>query len=280
MPKLNVSGGVLDYLVTDLSPPWSPARETILFHHGLGSCQGIWAGWLPALAAGYRVVTFDMRGHGASSWPDAGARLDLDLFADDVFALLDAVGAERAHLVGESIGGTIALHAALRAPERVLSLTVSNGAHVGATIQSVSGWEALLAEGGTAAWSAHMMAQRFHPGALSKAQWRWFAAMQAACSPDVLVRGMHALVGADTRPRLPGLRLPVLLLHPDNSPFIPVALMADFRDRLADARLHVIGDARHGLPFSHAGTCARILADFLAGPGRAKLAAKQEEKSP
>ena len=75
---------------------------------------------------------------------------------------------------------------------------------------------------------------------------------------------MRALVGADTRPRLAGLAVPVLLLHPDASPFIPVSLMADFRNALPNARLNVIGIARHGLPFSHAATCAALLADFLA----------------
>jgi len=270
MARIKVPDGELAYDVLDLSPPWAPATQTILFHHGLGSCRGIWAGWLPALAAGYRIVTFDMRGHGASAWPEPGSRLDLERLTDDVFALLDAVGAERVHLVGESIGGTIMLNAALRAPDRALSLTVSNGAHVGATIQSVEVWERLLAEGGGAAWSAHMMRPRFHPGALSPAAAQWFEAMQASCSPDVLMRGMRALVGADTRPRLPGLNIPVLLLHPDNSPFIPVALMADFRDRLPDARLHVIGNARHGLPFSHAATCAAILGSFLAAQDEAR----------
>lgn len=263
MPQLTVPGGTLDYDVVDLTPPWAPARGTILFHHGLGASRGIWAGWLPALIDGWRIVRFDMRGHGTSSWPDAAARLDLETLTDDLFAVLDEVGAARAHLVGESIGGTIALNAALRAPARVASLTVSNGAHVGASIQSVQDWQRILSGGGAAAWSAHMMPGRFFPGAISPAAYRWYETQQAKCSPDVLLRGLAALVGADMAARLPGLNLPVLLMHPDDSPFIPVALMAEFRNAVPDARLHVIGRARHGMPFSHAGVCAGLLRGFL-----------------
>jgi pimeloyl-ACP methyl ester carboxylesterase len=186
------------------------------------------------------------------------------MLTDDLFAVMDAAGVGRVHLVGESIGGTIALNAVLRAPERFTSLTVSNGAHVGATIQSVQNWRGLLASGNATDWSLHMMGQRFHPGAISQSAWDWYHQQQSACDPAVLIGGMEALVGADLRPRLGTLDLPVLLLHPDNSPFIPVPLMADFRDRVAGARLHVIGHARHGLPLSHAADCAALLARFLA----------------
>ena len=58
--------------------------------------------------------------------------------------------------------------------------------------------------------------------------------------------------------------MPVLLLHPDSSPFIPVALMAELREALSDARLRVFPRARHGLPFSHAGECAQEMARFVS----------------
>jgi len=264
MPQVAAAHCRLDYEVVDLTPPWAPARGTIVFHHGLGSTRGIWTEWLPALVMGYRLVSFDMRGHGASGRPDPGAPLNLEMLTDDLFAVMDAAAVAQAHLVGESIGGTIALNAALRVPDRFASLTVSNGAHVGATIQSVENWRGLLREGGGAAWSLHMMGQRFHPGAIGQDAWNWYHERQSACDPDVLIGGMEALVGCDLRPGLPGLHLPVLLLHPDNSPFIPVPLMADFRERLPNARLHVIGHARHGLPFSHASDCTARLARFLA----------------
>jgi pimeloyl-ACP methyl ester carboxylesterase len=50
---------------------------------------------------------------------------------------------------------------------------------------------------------------------------------------------------------------------PDGSPFIPVPVMTAFSDLVPDARLHVIGHAKHGLPFSHATVCFGLLANFI-----------------
>lgn len=263
MTSLTVPGGSLDYTVTDLAPPWIAEVETVVFHHGLGASQDIWLDWLPALIDRYRVLRFDMRGHGRSSRMEPGFRVDMDRLTDDLFAVMDAAGVRRAHLVGESIGGTIVLDAALRAPERVGKLAVSNGAHIGASIQSAQDWQYLIGTGGTAGWSAQMMGKRFFDGALPAPAWRWYEEQQARADPDVLLQALNALVATDLAPRLGEITAPVLLLHPDASPFIPVPVMADLRERLRDARLHVIGRAKHGLPFSHARRCAAVLRGFL-----------------
>ena len=262
MAKLTVPGGVLDWTMTDLTPPWVEAPETVVMHHGVGANRHVFDGWLPALIGAYRVLRFDMRGHGASLASEGGA-LDLQTLSGDLFAVMDAAGVEQAHLVGESIGGTIVLDAALRLPARVRTLTVSNGAHLGASIQSAAGWRQIIAARGMAGWSAHMMEARFHPGAISAAQWQWFEAQQATACPHTVLALLAALVGADLVDQLPGLVPPLLLLHPDGSPFIPVAVMADFHARVPGSRLHVIGHARHGLPFSHAKVCADLLLGFL-----------------
>jgi pimeloyl-ACP methyl ester carboxylesterase len=71
------------------------------------------------------------------------------------------------------------------------------------------------------------------------------------------------LVGTDLRPQLGSVRCPVLLMHGDTSPFIPVNVMVDMHHRLLDSRLQVFAHARHGLPFSHARRCAETLREFL-----------------
>jgi|SRR6185437_5922797 len=264
MPTLAAQGCILDYELIDLTAPWLPARETVVFNHGVGASLGIWAEWLPALVDRYRVLRFDMRGHGHSTWREGAAKLTMETLTDDLFAVMDAAGVSRAHLVGESIGGTIALNAALRSPDRVATLTVSNGAHVGATIQSVQDWREIIEARGMVGWSAHMMPLRFFAGAIPGEVRRWFEATQALAHPEAVLQMLEALVGADTADRLAGLKPPVLLLHPDSSPFIPIPLMADFKARVPDGRLHVIGRARHGMPVSHARTCAALLRAFLA----------------
>ena len=83
---------------------------------------------LRPLVERFRLVRFDMRGHGDSPLPTR-FKWTLDGAIADVNSVADAVCARRFHIVGESTGGTVALAMAARHPERVLSVTVLNGAH-------------------------------------------------------------------------------------------------------------------------------------------------------
>lgn len=263
MPLATTRQGALHYDVVDQVAPWRSRNEAILFHHGIGGSAGIWAGWQPALADGYRLVTFDMRGCGRSHIPTADFAWSLDLLIDDLFAVADAAGLQQFHLVGESIGGTVTLAAALARPERIATLAVSNGAHLGASIQSVEAWHRQLAEGGVKAWSDAFLPGRFHDGALSPDRLAWFAAQQEEWPRDSILNALRVLIGTDLTPRLKAMRCPVLLLHPDGSPFIPVPVMAELHRLLPGSELNVIGHSRHGLPYSHANQCASLLRTFL-----------------
>ena len=256
------AGNAIAFDVIDHVPPWTSPVPTILFHHGLGARSACWDGWTPALAGRHRLVRFDMRGHGASPLP-ADFRWPLSALVDDLLAVADATETERFHLVGESTGGTVALAVAARHPERVLSVTVSNGAHRGGSIRNLEPWRRIIREEGMAAWSAHMMGQRFFDGALTEEMRRWYEAQQAEADPDAVLGTAAMLVAVDLLPELDRVTCPVLLLHPDSSPFIPVETMAALKRALPDARLQVFAHARHGLPFSHAAECAAAVAGFI-----------------
>jgi pimeloyl-ACP methyl ester carboxylesterase len=255
--------GALHYEVAELTVPWQRRGAPILFHHGIGSGAALWRGWYPALIDRYPLVTFDMRGCGRSHIPGPDFTWSLDLMVEDLFAVADAAGLERFHLVGESIGGTVALAAAIARPGRIATLTVSNGAHLGATIGRVHAWKKQLDEGGSAGWSKAFMPDRFHADALSRERWDWFETEQAQWPRDSILNALSVLIGADLTPRLGEIKCPTLLLHPDGSPFIPVPVMAELHKLLPNAALNVIGPARHGLPFSHASQCATLLRTFL-----------------
>ena len=259
------NAGAIAMRMVDARMPWA-SDETIIFHHGLGACGAVWHGWMPVLLERYRMVTFDIRGHGGSTVPGDYA-WSIDAMIDDLTAVAAACDAERFHLVGESIGGTVALAYAARRPERLLSLTVSNGTHVGGSIENLAPWREIIASGGMTAWSEHMMGQRFHPGALTEAQSDWYREQQATADPDALLAAATMLAGADLTPDLGKVVCPTLLLHPDDSPFIPVPVMADLYAKLPNARLQIFAHARHGLPFSHARACGRNLRRFLTDIG-------------
>ena len=261
-PVVERAGGAIAFEVIDHVPPWLYPAPTVLFHHGIGARSACWDGWTPALAGRHRLVRFDMRGHGESPLP-AGFRWSLSALVDDVLAVADATDTECFHLVGESTGGTVALALAARHPERVLSVTVSNGAHRGGSIRNLEPWRRIIREEGMAAWSAYMMDQRFFEGALTGEMRRWYETQQAGADPDAVLGVAAMLLTVDLLPELDRVSCPVLLLHPDSSPFIPVQTMAELKRALPDARLQVFAHARHGLPFSHAAECAAAVAGFI-----------------
>ncbi|HYH22529.1 MAG TPA: alpha/beta hydrolase [Azospirillum sp.] len=253
----------LNVSVTDLVPPWRTRGRPVVFHHGIGTSQDIWAGWLPVVAPHHPCVRFDVRGFGASPVPPEDAAWSMDELIDDLFDVAEAAGPGPVHLVGESMGGTVVLAAALRRPERVATVTVSNASFTGGGIGQLGGWRDLFATAGVAGWSARMNEWRFAPGAIDPAMAAWFSAEQERTKPHVALGLGDLLAGTDLTGALPSLARPLLVLSPDASPFVPVRLAAELKERAPDAELRVFPGVRHGLPFSHAGECARTLLDFL-----------------
>ncbi len=111
--------------------------DVVLLVHGYGGDRNSWLFLQEPLAARYRVYALDLPGHGTSAkdvgagpagtaGPEgqAGPEGPLGVLADAVTGVLDALGAERAHLVGHSMGGAVALAVAARDPARIASLTL------------------------------------------------------------------------------------------------------------------------------------------------------------
>ncbi len=263
MALAQTAHGALHYETLDHSSPWQKSALPVLFHHGIGSSAALWTGWFSALVDRHPLVVFDMRGCGRSHVPGDGFKWSLAQMVDDLYAVADAAGLARFHLVGESIGGTVALAATIARPDRIATLTVSNGAHLGASIQRVQVWQKQLDQGGVKAWSDAFMPDRFHDGALSPERWAWFAQQQEQWPRESILKALGVLVGADLTPHLGAIRCPTLLLHPDASPFIPVPVMAELHRLLPTSQLNVFGHSRHGLPYSHAAQCAEVLRSFL-----------------
>ncbi len=106
--------------------------DVILLVHGYGGDRNSWLFLQEPLAARHRVYALDLPGHGTSAKDVGGGALDV--LADAVTGVLDAVGAGRAHLVGHSMGGAVALAVAARDPGRVASLTLIAPAGFGSEI--------------------------------------------------------------------------------------------------------------------------------------------------
>lgn len=94
----------------------------VVLIHGLAGDAGAWRPQMDALASRYRTVAFDNRGAGRSTQRDEP--ITLEGMAQDTLVLLESLEIEQAHIVGRSMGGAIAQHLALMAPERITSLVL------------------------------------------------------------------------------------------------------------------------------------------------------------
>ena len=88
--------------------------DTVVLVHGFGLDQRVWEPQWSALAAHFDVIAYDLRGFGRSTLPDSAPYAH----HEDLRALLDALGVERTHLVGHSLGGGVAASFAVAYPQR------------------------------------------------------------------------------------------------------------------------------------------------------------------
>ena len=124
--RTDVNGAALD--VFD-----EGAGEPVLLVHGFPDTHDVYRHQVPALVeAGYRAITFDLRGFGGSDKPTDTAQYTPEMTIADVAGVLDAVGVEKAHLVGHDWGAILAWTFATAMPDRVSSLTALSLGHLAA----------------------------------------------------------------------------------------------------------------------------------------------------
>ena len=117
MPVANINGVNLNYEVAGHG-------EAVVFLHGMTGSTKDWANQLRVLSPKYRVVTIDHRGHGKSAAPSGEEEYSVQIFTEDVFALLKMLNIERCCLAGHSLGGFIALEFALEHPDMLAALVL------------------------------------------------------------------------------------------------------------------------------------------------------------
>jgi 3-oxoadipate enol-lactonase len=114
------ANGIVTHYVME-GPAGAPV---VTLSHSLAASLDMWEPQIPALAGQYRVLRYDIRGHGGSEVPPGPYALET--LADDVLSLLDALGVERTHFLGLSMGGMIGQAIALKRPEALASLVLAD----------------------------------------------------------------------------------------------------------------------------------------------------------
>ncbi len=152
--------------------------------HGIGAVRDAWRYLVPKLAPYFTVVSYDLRGHGASPQPDGPFGLD-DL-VNDLERLRQRTGFEAAHVAGHSLGGMIGPAYARRYPERVLSLGLLSTAAGRRKDDSAKVWAVVQA-----------MEEKGIPKVLTTLTDRWFTDAYIAQHPEVVERRLQQVIATD-----------------------------------------------------------------------------------
>jgi pimeloyl-ACP methyl ester carboxylesterase len=232
----------------------------VLLSHGYGATGRMWDLQRPALEPRYRLITWDMRGHGLTECPDDPAAYSADLTVGDMRALLDHVGVQRGVVGGLSLGGYMSLAFACRHPERVRALVICD---------SGPGYRNA---GARARWNerAHQRALDLEQrgldalGGRSREVEQALARHRSARGLAHAARGMLAQADARVIDALPGIRVPTLVVVGDrDEPFLaPSRYMAR---KIPGARLEVIPAAGHASNLDQPEAFNRALLAFLDG---------------
>jgi pimeloyl-ACP methyl ester carboxylesterase len=263
----------------------------VVLVHGFACGWRMWRSQLRALAPRYRVVAYDQRGHGRSSAPDDTAAYGETILADDLAALIRGLGLAPAHVVGLSLGGAVALQAAVRHPGLLASLTVADGGSgsddPAAARRSALAWAERARTGGIDAHVAAMLATPFVETYLAH------GGRRARRHIELLVRqhpahGLsHVLLGAvaarvpfyERGPALRALALPALVIcgELDRACRGPSAFLAE---TVPGAELWLLPDVGHMTCLEAPRAFNDAVLDFLERAERQARPASRRELQP
>jgi pimeloyl-ACP methyl ester carboxylesterase len=248
----------------------------LVFVHEFGGNHASWEPQMTAFARRHLCVTFAARGYPPSEVPDDLSAYGQGRAADDIVAVLDALGLEKAQIVGLSMGGFATLHAGLRHPERVLSLVAAGtgyGAekHLEDYFRGVSeavaeGFETLGSREFAKTYALGPSRVQFQ--AKDPVGWQAFAdrlATHDARGAANTMRGVQARRPSlyDLEEQLRGLDLPVLVMAGDEDDHcLQPALF--LKRTLPRSGLAVLPKSGHTLNLEEPALFNRLLAEFLA----------------
>jgi pimeloyl-ACP methyl ester carboxylesterase len=233
-----------------------PGEAVVLLHPGSGSAEFYPEQRRGFATAGYRVVCYSRRGQGGSDMGDDAATF---FAVDDLFGLLDRLRIAKAHLVGNALGGFVALDAALWRPERVLSLTLAcsmmgiDEPEYQATLRELRPpqFDALPAK-------VKELGPSYRAGnPAGTAEWE---ALHLTAGPSAPVRKLNTVDWA----AIATLKMPVLLMTGDADLWMPPALLRQVAPKFPNSRVAIVADAGHAVQWEQPEAFNRLVLGFIA----------------
>jgi 3-oxoadipate enol-lactonase len=239
----------------------------VVLSHSLSSSLLMWNPQMDALSPYFQVLRYDTRGHGGSDAPPGS--YTLELLAEDVIALLDALGVDRVHFVGLSMGGMIGQCLALNHPDRLKSLALCDTASVvPAEAQPI--------------WQERMdnACKKGMEGLFEETMERWFTPAFLRQNPPMvkLIREQilatpvagylgcaEAIRRLDYLDRISEVKTPALIMVGEDDPGMPVSSAEAMHKRMTNSKLVVLRSARHLSSVEQAQAFNAALLEFLSG---------------
>lgn len=260
----------IHYEVADFTLPWRESPpETVLLYHGYARNMFFWQPWVPLLAGHFRVLRMDARGCGETTKPPADAVYTFEQLAGDAIGLMDVLGIERVHWVGESSGGIVGMTAALNYPNRLHTMTLCDTPFKRSTQVSTtyalneSSRSAALDKYGVEEWCRQTLAYRLDLSKASAALCDWYVE-QMGKTPIHVVKGMDAMVAQqDFWPRLSEIATPTLILGGDSSIVANESNKSAMRERMPNARMVTLEGYGHGVNMLAPEQCVAEVRKFI-----------------
>jgi 3-oxoadipate enol-lactonase len=253
-------------LYFDLTGP--DTAPTVCFTHSLASDSGMWAEQMPSLlAAGFRVLRIDMRGHGGSD--SVTGDYTMSALAGDVATVIDALGIRKVHYIGLSIGGMIGQAFAIEHGAKLSSLMLCDTLPATAAgakeawaprIAAAKQANSLtpIADGTMERWFTDALKSR-RPG-----RWKEIRDTIVGTRAEAFIGCAAAILNFDFAPQLPALRVPTLVVCGADDQGTPAAENRRIAGLIPGARYEEISDARHLPNVEHPEIFNRHMAGWLA----------------
>jgi 3-oxoadipate enol-lactonase len=258
MPKLRVNNTGIYFEVTGQGEP-------LLFIHGLTSSSRSWKKQVPLFSQHYRVITFDIRGHGRSD--KHIEPYSIELFASDARELMRAMGIGSAHVVGFSMGGMVAFQLAVDAPELVRSLVAVNCCPEGSMRTFNNGVECfkhmifLPLRGKRENMPDSDKQTESTPNAENPH--RSIIQRMAVNNKLAYANAFGALLKWSVADRLADINCPTLMITSD-ADFVPVSIKQGYASKMPCAEVVVINNSRHSAPRERTEEFNDILLKFVS----------------
>jgi 3-oxoadipate enol-lactonase len=244
----------------------------VVLIHGLAGDHTAWQVQIELLRRHYRVIAFDNRGAGASTQIDEP--ISTQDLAGDTLSLMDHLGVAQAHVVGRSMGGAVAQHMALRAPERVLSLTLCAsfarldplGRRVLLNMREALEWRGSWAD------HARHSVQNFVSAAFFNENPDRVAAIESLIGgetrlPACYSRQNEACQQHDTLPELGNIAQRTLVMGGDSDPICSLTATRALVEGLPNACAEIFAGASHFFLMEQAAKFNQLLIEWLNAEG-------------